>query len=178
MGTGTTGWHNWAGNQRCSPAVVERPRDVEEVSAAVKHAADAGRTVRVSGSGHSFTDAVLTDGTLVDLGALTGAVEVDGATGMVTVPAGMRLHDLNRRLATHGLAMANLGDIDVQTIAGAISTGTHGTGARLGGLATQVRGARAGHRRRRGRALLADRATRSSSPPPGSGSARSASSPR
>jgi L-gulonolactone oxidase len=136
---GTAGWHNWAGNQRCSPAVVERPRDVEEVSAAVKRAADAGRTVRVTGSGHSFTDAVLTDGTLVDLGSLTGAVEVDAATGMVTVPAGMRLHDLNRLLWDAGLAMSNLGDIDVQTVAGAISTGTHGTGQDLGGLATQVR---------------------------------------
>lgn len=132
-------WRNWAGNQRCTPAVVERPRDVEEVSAAVKRAADAGRTVRVAGSGHSFTDAVLTDGSLVDLGSLTGAVEVDAATGMVTVPAGMRLHDLNVLLWNAGLAMSNLGDIDVQTVAGAISTGTHGTGQDLGGLATQVR---------------------------------------
>jgi len=134
------GWRNWAGNQRCTPAVVERPRDVEEVTAAVKRAADAGRTVRVAGSGHSFTAAVLTEGTLVDLGQLTRPVDVDPATGLVTVPAGMRLHALNAVLWRAGLAMSNLGDIYVQTVAGALATGTHGTGQRLGGLATQVRG--------------------------------------
>jgi FAD-linked oxidoreductase len=110
------------------------------VAAAVKRAADAGRTVRVTGSGHSFTDAVVTDGTLLDLRDLGGGVEVDPATGLVTVPAGMRLHALNQALWDAGLAMSNLGDIDVQTVAGAVSTGTHGTGQRLGGLATQIRG--------------------------------------
>jgi FAD/FMN-containing dehydrogenase len=148
MAAGTTdtsagpsaGWHNWAGNQRCSPAVLERPRDVAEVAAAVKRAVAAGRTVRVTGSGHSFTPAVVTDGSLVDLRDLTGPVDIDATTGLVTVPGGMPLHELNRRLWAAGLAMSNLGDIDVQTIAGALSTGTHGTGERLGGLATQVRG--------------------------------------
>src|SRR5689334_11642549 len=132
-------WRNWAGNQRCAPAALERPRDVEEVAAAVKRAAAAGRTVRVTGSGHSFTDAVATDGTLLDLRDLHGGVEVDPATGLVTVPAGMRLHALNQVLWDAGLAMSNLGDIDVQTVAGAVSTGTHGTGQELGGLATQIR---------------------------------------
>jgi FAD-linked oxidoreductase len=133
-------WHNWAGNQRCTPAVLERPQDVAEVSASVKRAVAAGRTVRVTGSGHSFTPAVLTDGSLIDLRDLQRPIDVDGATGLVTVPGGMRLHELNRRLRAAGLAMSNLGDIDVQTIAGALSTGTHGTGERLGGLATQIRG--------------------------------------
>jgi len=136
----SAGWHNWAGNQQCTPAVLARPRDVAEVAAAVKEAAATGRTVRVTGSGHSFTPAVLTDGTLLDLRHLHRPVEVDAATGLVTVPAGMRLHELNHRLWAAGLAMSNLGDIDVQTVAGALSTGTHGTGERLGGLATQVRG--------------------------------------
>jgi FAD-linked oxidoreductase len=95
--------------------------------------------VRVTGSGHSFTDAVATDGTLLDLRDLHGGVEVDPATGLVTVPAGMRLHALNQVLWDAGLAMSNLGDIDVQTVAGALSTGTHGTGQQLGGLATQIR---------------------------------------
>jgi FAD-linked oxidoreductase len=148
MAAGTTdtsagpsaGWHNWAGNQRCTPAVLERPRDVTEVAAAVKRAVTAGRTVRVTGSGHSFTPAVVTDGSLVDLRDLSRPVDVDATTGLVKVPGGMPLRELNRRLWAAGLAMSNLGDIDVQTIAGALSTGTHGTGERLGGLATQVRG--------------------------------------
>jgi len=134
-----SGWRNWAGNQHCTPAVVERPRDVEEVTAAVKRAADAGRNVRVAGSGHSFTPAVLTDGMLMDLGRLDGLLDIDAVSGLVTVQAGMRLHDLNQALWAAGLAMPNLGDIDVQSISGAISTGTHGTGEGLGGLATQVR---------------------------------------
>jgi FAD-linked oxidoreductase len=133
-------WHNWAGNQRCTPRAAERPRDVEEVTAAVKRAVTAGSTVRVAGSGHSFTPAVLTDGVLVDLGHLDQVVSIDPVSGLVTAQAGMRLHELNRALWQAGLAMSNLGDIDVQTIAGAISTGTHGTGEQLGGLATQVRG--------------------------------------
>jgi FAD-linked oxidoreductase len=137
---GRATWRNWAGNQTCSPAAVERPRDVDEVVAAVKRAADRGLTVRVAGAGHSFTPAVLTDGVLVDISALDRVVDVTPGTGIVTVQAGMRLRALNRVLCRAGLAMSNLGDIDAQTVAGAISTGTHGTGERLGGLATQVRG--------------------------------------
>jgi FAD-linked oxidoreductase len=101
--------------------------------------------VRVVGAGHSFTGAAATDGILVSLDDVADVENVrprpDG-TAHVTVGAGIRLGALNRALALHGLAMRNLGDIDRQSIAGAISTGTHGTGVRLGGLATQVVGLR------------------------------------
>ncbi|MFD4443646.1 D-arabinono-1,4-lactone oxidase [Nocardia sp. NPDC058519] len=124
-------WVNWAGEQRCAPAVVAAPRDVEELAAIVTDAAAAGRTVRVAGSGHSFTDAVLTDGTLVDLSGLDKVLDVDADTGRVRVEAGISLHAASPLLHGHGLAFPNLGDIDTQSLAGATATATHGTGARL-----------------------------------------------
>ncbi|WP_278263527.1 D-arabinono-1,4-lactone oxidase [Nocardia sp. AG03] len=124
-------WVNWAGEQRCTPAVVAAPRGVEELAEIVTASADAGRTVRVAGSGHSFTDAVLTDGTLLDLGKLNRVLDVDTATGRVRVEAGLTLNAASPLLHEHGLAFPNLGDIDTQTIAGATATATHGTGAKL-----------------------------------------------
>ncbi len=133
-------WSNWAGNQRSIATLVVRPRVVEEVTAAVRAAADAGRTIRAAGSGHSFTGAALTDGHRVDLADLDTGVHVDTARRLVTVPAGMTLHTLNELLAAHGLALPNLGDINAQTVAGALSTGTHGTGGTFGCLSTFVVG--------------------------------------
>ncbi|MBC7303030.1 MAG: FAD-binding protein [Nocardia sp.] len=124
-------WVNWAGQQRCTPAVVAAPRDVEELAAIVTESAAAGRTVRVAGSGHSFTDAVLTDGTLIDLSGLDKVLDIDTATGQVRVEAGISLHAASPLLHGHGLAFPNLGDIDTQSLAGATATATHGTGSRL-----------------------------------------------
>ncbi len=129
-------WRNWARNQRGVAARLVRPRGTAEIAAAVRAAADQGLAVRVVGSGHSFTPAALTDGVLVALDRHAGLVRVDGE--LVTVQAGMRLHGLNDVLAEHGLALPNLGDIDRQTVAGAIATGSHGTGERVGGLASFV----------------------------------------
>ena len=106
------------------------------------------RPISVAGSGHSFTEAAMTDGTMIDVGALSGVIDADPASGLVTVGGGTVLADLNQRLHELGLAMENLGDIDRQTIAGSISTGTHGTGARLRNISSQVAGDRAGPRRR------------------------------
>jgi len=131
-------WRNWSGTVRAHPARVVAVADVSDIVTAVGRAARDGMPVRAVGSGHSFTDAAATDGVLLDLRSWTGIERVDGTE--VTVRSGTTLHDLNAALATHDLAMTNLGDIDAQTISGAISTGTHGTGARLGGLATQVAG--------------------------------------
>jgi FAD-linked oxidoreductase len=131
-------WHNWAGDQRCSPVELARPRNRDELVATVVDAADAGHTVSVAGAGHSFTEAALTDGTMIDLAALNGTIDADPASGLVKVQAGTVLADLNEELHRLGLAMENLGDIDRQTIAGAISTGTHGTGAKLRNISAQV----------------------------------------
>ncbi len=131
-------WRNWAGTATAAPAQWCRPRNEAEISAAVKDAAVAGLPVRALGSGHSFTAAAATSGVALDLSQWTGITAADTRTCLVTVRSGTTLRALNAELGGLGLAMANLGDIDAQTLAGALSTGTHGTGARLGGLATQV----------------------------------------
>lgn len=131
-------WTNWTGDETCNPWKIARPSSVEEVSRLVVEAASSGKGVRVVGAGHSFGDNVLTDGTLISLDNLSGIHHADTETGLVRIGAGTRLHDLNRLLDEHGLAMPNLGDINVQSAAGAISTATHGTGRKLGNLATTV----------------------------------------
>jgi L-gulonolactone oxidase len=132
-------WRNWTGDQTCEARRIERPRTVDELSSIVAAAAAAGDTpIRVVGAGHSFGDLVSTAGVILSLDDLTGLLGYDEVTGRVTVAAGTRLHQLNGLLDEIGRAMANLGDINVQSVAGAISTATHGTGARLGNLATQV----------------------------------------
>ena len=133
-------WRNWVGDQRCRPAQVLAPRSREELAEAVAATAAAGRRMKVAGSGHSFTEAALTDDTMVRVEALDRVLEVDAETGLVKVEAGIVLSALNEALARHGLALPNLGDIDRQTLAGAISTGTHGTGAGLRNISAQVEG--------------------------------------
>ncbi len=135
-------WTNWAGNQRCRPVAIERPRTEEEIAAVVRRAADEGQRVKVAGSGHSFTDIATTDGVLVDLAHLTGIVRFDAERSEVTVRAGTTLAVLNRLLAERGVALPNLGDIVEQTVAGATSTGTHGTGRGFGNLSTGITGFR------------------------------------
>jgi len=131
-------WRNWTGDQRCSPAVVERPHTLEGLILAVRRAADRGLTVHTAGSGHSFTEAALTDGAMLRIEALKRVLDVDTFSGLVKVEAGITLRDLSAALWERGLAMENLGDIDRQTLAGAISTATHGTGAELRNLSAQV----------------------------------------
>jgi FAD-linked oxidoreductase len=125
-------WTNWAGDQRCAPVSIERPRSEDELAAVVARS----ERVHVAGSGHSFTDAACTDGVLIDIGQMNRVLGQDGA--LVTVEAGITLHDLGEALAQRGLAMENQGDIDRQTLAGALSTATHGTGARFANLSSQV----------------------------------------
>lgn len=131
-------WSNWAGNQRCTPTTIARPTTAAEVSRVVTDAAAAGLHVKAVGSGHSFTPVATTDGVLVDLSAMTGLAGVDAASGRVRFRAGTTLREANRLLALQGLAFANLGDIDYQSVAGATSTGTHGTGTAFPGLAATI----------------------------------------
>src|SRR3954454_15841541 len=154
-------WRNWAGDQSCTPAELARPRSREELAAAIGSAAPAGRQncpararppvpggspaaagrkIGLAGSGHSFTEAALTGGTMIDTRLLGGVIDADRASGLVKVGSGTVLAELNEELHRLGLAMENLGDIDRQTIAGAISTGTHGTGAKLRNISSQVEG--------------------------------------
>ncbi|MHB8450498.1 MAG: D-arabinono-1,4-lactone oxidase [Mycobacteriales bacterium] len=132
-------WANWAGNQTAEPAQEVHPSDEAELAAAVKSAAAAGQRVKAVGAGHSCTGIALTDGVALMLDRYRRVLTVDRDSRLVTVQAGIGLHELSAVLAGHGLALANLGDIDVPSVGGAISTGTHGTGLSFGGLATQVR---------------------------------------
>ena len=138
----TKRWKNWAGNVVANPESIAAPAREEEVTSLVASAAHTNHTVRVVGSGHSFTPAVATNGLLLDIRQLSGIYSVDRAAGTVTVGAGTTLNELNRLLHAEGLALPNLGDIAYQTVAGAVSTSTHGTGVSLPGLAAQVVGMR------------------------------------
>jgi len=131
-------WRNWAGDEGCAPAAHERPGSVAEIAAALERAAVAGQGVHVAGSGHSFSDVACTDGSLLTLERMARVLDVDHASGLVRVEGGITIRALNAALAVHGLALENLGDIDAQTIAGAISTATHGTGAGLRNLSAQA----------------------------------------
>jgi L-gulonolactone oxidase len=136
--SGPVEWRNWAGDQVCRPAQVIEPANRDELAAAVASAAAAGRKVSVPGSGHSFTEAAMTDSTMIRVDSLRGMIDADVGAGLVRFGAGTVLADLNEDLGRLGLAMENLGDIDRQTIAGAISTATHGTGAALRNVSAQV----------------------------------------
>ncbi len=133
-----TQWRNWTGDQRCTPATRERPRSNEELSAALARAGSRGSRVRAVGAGHSFSEIACSEDTLLSLEGMSDVLDVDTASGLVRVQAGITINALSKQLDAHGLAMENLGDIDVQSIAGAISTATHGTGARLRNISSQV----------------------------------------
>jgi FAD-linked oxidoreductase len=131
-------WRNWAGDQQCVPAAIERPATVAELQEVVSRAAGRGQKVRAAASGHSFTDIACTDGVMVKLDRLGRVLEVDREKGLARVQGGIVIRDLSEALYEQGLALENLGDIDVQTISGAISTATHGTGERLRNISSQV----------------------------------------
>ena len=178
MVTAAPRWQNWAGNQSAAPRRELTPRSAAEVAAAVTGAARDGLTVRMTGSGHSFTPAAATDGVLLRPDGLRAVRSVDAAAGLVTVEAGCPLRVLNEYLrGARAWPWQNMGDIQEQTVAGAIQTGTHGTGRDLGGIAAQVTGLELVRGDGELVSCSAEQA-RSCSRRPGSGSARSACSPR
>jgi FAD-linked oxidoreductase len=131
-------WRTWAGTARCTPAHLIRPTRVSEIAEAVRMAAARGLTVRASGTGHSFNALACTDGVLLDLSAFTGTIQFDPDAATIKVKAGTTLAQVNRVLAGMGMALANLGTLAQQTIAGAISTGNHGSGIEHRPFAEQV----------------------------------------
>lgn len=133
-------WRNWAGNQTAAATTMLRPANTDELLSAIDVWSRSGRQVRPVGSGHSFTALANAEDVRLDLSRMAGVISIDRAAagGEVTVWAGTSLRALNEALSAHGLALPNLGDIDSQTISGAISTGTHGTGGRFGCLSTFV----------------------------------------
>lgn len=133
-----TGWSNWSGSVAASPRLIARPRDAGELAALVGQASK----VRVVGAGHSFMPLCETSDLLLSLSDYEGAVEIAPDRKTVWAPAGWSLKRLTAALWAEGLSLINQGDINPQSLAGAISTGTHGTGAELGSLSTQACGFR------------------------------------
>lgn len=141
MASGKSGtWRNWAGNVTARPVREVTPASVEELAAAVRKAAEDGLKVKAVGTGHSFTRTAATDGVLIRPQLLSGIRAIDRAAGTVTVGAGTQLKQLNVALARENLSLTNMGDIMEQTVSGATSTGTHGTGRDSGSIAAQIKG--------------------------------------
>jgi FAD-linked oxidoreductase len=135
----TARWQNWGRSESVTPLERRRPQSTDDVVAAVRAARDLGLRIKAVGASHSFTGIAVASGIQLDMSGLAGVRAVDGT--FVTLGAGTVLRDLPPLLDPHGLGLQNMGDIDSQTITGATSTGTHGTGAQFGGLATRITGA-------------------------------------
>ena len=136
----TETWQNWGRSVQTCPVRIARPASTAEVVTIVREAVTAGHPVKAVGASHSFTAIGATDGVLLRLDRMNTIVASDAATSRVRVQAGISLHELNPLLGAMGLALPNLGDVDPQSVAGAISTGTHGTGGRLFGISKAVVG--------------------------------------
>ncbi len=132
-------WRNWGGTVSARPVREATPASVDELAAVVRRAAEDGLPVKAVGSGHSFTSIAATDGVLIRPDLLTGIRDIDREAGTVTVEAGTPLRRLNVALAREGLSLTNMGDIMEQTVSGATSTGTHGTGRDSASIAAQIK---------------------------------------
>ncbi len=131
-------WTNWGGTYSCNPTRIESPTTEEQIVNIVRASAERGEHVKVIGTGHSFTDIGCTDGCLLKLDAYNKVLEVDREAATITAQAGITIVQLSDALADFGLAMENMGDVGYQTISGAISTATHGTGERFRNISSQV----------------------------------------
>jgi L-gulono-1,4-lactone dehydrogenase len=133
-------WQNWSGLESAEPRQVLSPATAQEVAAAVVAAGEGGSTVKMVGTGHSFTGIASPGDVMLLPDRFSGIVGVDRDAMTVTAYAGTRLERLNAELERRGLSLHNMGDIAEQTLAGAVSTGTHGTGGVTAGLAAQLEG--------------------------------------
>ena len=131
----SAGWENWSGSVACPDSVVEAPADLEALVRLVRATRGRGH-LRAVGSGHSFVPFWRNGDVLVSLGAFAGLHAVDGDE--VELGAGTPIHAIGPLLAEHGRSLINQGDIDRQALAGAVATGTHGTGRGLGSLSSAV----------------------------------------
>ncbi|WP_018235057.1 D-arabinono-1,4-lactone oxidase [Ensifer sp. BR816] len=135
-------WRNWVGNQSCIVRHRGAPESEAALAEMVREATSAGLNVRCAGSGHSFTPVALTSGLHLTLSGMQGVTHIDQARKRVSVSAGTTINQLGKALKSNGLSLINQGDIDSQALAGALTTGTHGTGAALGNMASQIVGMR------------------------------------
>ena len=129
-------WRNWVGNQSCVPAKIVTASQEQDVVDAVREARRSGLRLRTPGTGHSFTGVACTDGILLDTRALSGLSAIDAKARTATAKAHTTIAQFGAPLWDAGLALQNQGDIDTQTIAGAVATSTHGSGAALGSFSS------------------------------------------
>jgi FAD/FMN-containing dehydrogenase len=132
-------WSNWGGNQSATPAFTVRPRNEQEALDTVRFAIKEGLPVRAVGAGHSFTPLVQTGGVLMDLSELSGITGTDSARRRARAKGGTAISAFGDALWDKGLGLSNQGDIDKQSISGAIATGTHGSGINLGCFSSALR---------------------------------------
>ncbi|MEM6695281.1 MAG: D-arabinono-1,4-lactone oxidase [Pseudomonadota bacterium] len=133
-----TTWTNWVGNQSCAPAAILTAETDEEVAAAINQARAAKRSIRTAGGGHSFSPVVNTDGVLLDTAALSGILSIDPEAQTITAKAQTVISDIGAPLLDAGLALKNQGDINTQTLIGAVSTATHGSGLEFGSFSGEL----------------------------------------
>jgi len=131
----TNVWSNWSGWVKSWPAALLDPTSEEELAAAVR---DGIAPIRAAGSGHSFTPLVESQGTIISLRNMSGIIDHDDKAQTARIKAGTIIRDLGPLLLDRGMGLVNQGDIDSQTLAGAVGTGTHGTGGDLGSLSTSI----------------------------------------
>lgn len=131
-------WKNWSETVLSEPENIHYPKSIADIQRIIKTCHQNGKRLRVVGAGHSFTPLAATGECLLSLDRMYGIESIDSLNHRVTVWAGTNLNHLGQMLHECDYAMENLGDINEQTIAGAISTGTHGTGADFGSLSTQI----------------------------------------
>jgi FAD-linked oxidoreductase len=139
MGIAGRKWSNWSGGVVCAPREIVAPKDELGLATAVRQGT---APIRVPGAGHSFTPLNATDGTLIDLSAFQGLRSLDPDRNIAALGAATNLWAIGPLLHPHGRALKNMGDIDRQTLAGVVGTGTHGTGVTLGSLSSEVAGFR------------------------------------
>jgi len=135
------GWQNWSGRVLTTPARLAQPHDAAELAEVVRAAAGDGLSIKAVGATHSHSPVATTDGLLVDTSGLAGLVSVDTGAMTATVGAGSLISSLGDDLLSAGVGLVNQGDIDVQSVAGACATATHGTGHALQSMSAALVGA-------------------------------------
>lgn len=135
---GSQNWENWVGYVTAKPEQKLTPSSVDELQQIVKQARKDKKKIRVTGAAHSFSGCAKPEEIAISLHNMRGLISVDKEAQLATLYAGTYLHEIGEALGDQGFALENMGDVQAQTIAGAVSTATHGTGISLGSVANQV----------------------------------------
>ncbi|KAH8788241.1 FAD-dependent oxidoreductase [Diaporthe sp. PMI_573] len=144
----TSQWSDWLGEQTCTPIAKTQPTSLDQLVATINNAGGKKQRVRAVGSGHSTSDITRTDGAiLIDPHQMAAIMDFDtttlnqraSGTNLIRVQSGILIKDLNQQLDERGLALVHMPAYDGQTISGAMSTGTHGSGAKWGPMASMLR---------------------------------------